>query len=353
MKTVFIHIGAHKTGTTAIQYFLSSNREVLKQKGYLYPGDGIAHHPMVGDFRTLKLPEISVNPACETNNYFREIKTAGISRIILSSEEFETLDWQQINVLKEFLLPGYLVKIIFYIRRQDNKIESMYNASIKNPTLRSDLPFPAFFTDLKERIRQNKNGGSHTPINFGNPDYYSVLLPWKEAFGKENILVRCYEDEQLPEGIFNDFMNITGMGQDNRFTIPKSRMNESLSWDLIEIIRICNSHFRDDPGFHDFLLQNLTLINAGKNKGHLLSPGQRRDIISLFEESNAKVAREYLGRDDGRLFYSPPPDLNEPWEPHEDLTVERIIPVFTQMLLNLDNTYNKKITRVRNKKPEY
>ena len=46
-KTVYIHIGEHKTGTTAIQNFLCANHKVLKRAGYdyLYPeGYGTASH---------------------------------------------------------------------------------------------------------------------------------------------------------------------------------------------------------------------------------------------------------------------------------------------------------------------
>ena len=36
-KTIYLHIGIHKTGTTAIQYNLLQNRDWLAQQGYLYP----------------------------------------------------------------------------------------------------------------------------------------------------------------------------------------------------------------------------------------------------------------------------------------------------------------------------
>ena len=37
-RTVFVHIGMHKTGTTAIQHFLERNREPLRRRGLCYPG---------------------------------------------------------------------------------------------------------------------------------------------------------------------------------------------------------------------------------------------------------------------------------------------------------------------------
>ena len=37
MKTLYIHVGQPKTGTTALQVFCLHNRKALNQKGYEYP----------------------------------------------------------------------------------------------------------------------------------------------------------------------------------------------------------------------------------------------------------------------------------------------------------------------------
>ena len=37
MKTLYLHIGMPKTGTTSIQTFCELNRELLKEMGYWYP----------------------------------------------------------------------------------------------------------------------------------------------------------------------------------------------------------------------------------------------------------------------------------------------------------------------------
>jgi hypothetical protein len=79
----------------------------------------------------------------------------------------------------------------------------------------------------------------------------------------------------------------------------------------------------------------------------LLSPRERLDIVKFFDESNQKVAREYLGREDGKLFYEPWPDPNEPWEPYEGLTVEKIVPIFSLMLFNLDKKYQQQMNEKR------
>ena len=37
MKTLYLHIGTSKTGTSAIQIFCKDNQETLKKQGYYYP----------------------------------------------------------------------------------------------------------------------------------------------------------------------------------------------------------------------------------------------------------------------------------------------------------------------------
>ena len=41
---ILVHIGPHKTGTTAMQYAFFTAREELLQHGVLYPGSKKSHH---------------------------------------------------------------------------------------------------------------------------------------------------------------------------------------------------------------------------------------------------------------------------------------------------------------------
>ena len=46
---IYLHMGFYKTGTTAIQKFLSLNRDQLVKQGFLYPAIGAygdAHFPI-------------------------------------------------------------------------------------------------------------------------------------------------------------------------------------------------------------------------------------------------------------------------------------------------------------------
>jgi hypothetical protein len=330
-KRIFIHIGTHKTGTSAIQNFLFRNREALSEKGFFYPlpGNKPGHHPIAGEFRPSS-PKKYLRKKMKTLSYIQEIHTHNLDTSILSAEGL-TSRGTDVRKLRE-IIPGDLdVKIIIYLRRQDERLESGYNQIVKGST-RSTKKF--------------LDSGS-IPNKKYILDYYEILTPWRDEFGQENIIVRVYEKEQLPHGIIVDFCSVIGLEPDHKFKISEVTINPSLEWDIIEIIRLCNEKYKGDMKFHNWLVMNLERIKRGETKGnqHLLSPQQRRDLIEEYAESNAKVAREYLGREDGRLFYAPLPKPDEPWQPYSGLTVEQCIPILTQMLYNLDI---KNRTKTRN-----
>ena len=54
MKTITVHIGNYKTGSTAIQEFIGHNRKRFLETGYYVPlagFDGSAHHELIWSLR--------------------------------------------------------------------------------------------------------------------------------------------------------------------------------------------------------------------------------------------------------------------------------------------------------------
>ena len=264
------------------------------------------------------------NPEKLVKSLIREIKGSKAGNVIISSEECEPLKPDEITQLKDLIPDRYSIKIIYYVRRQDSRIESRYNQVMK-------IPHNSFHKTFYDFFRTD---------SFPVLDYYSFLIPWRESFGRENIIVRCYEKEQLADGIFADFLQTTGLNLDSAYNIPGEMINKSLNWDMIEYIRLCKARTTHDIDFNRYLVNKMKMVNLnyddGKERRSLLSPDQKSHIIEYYSESNAKLAREYLGREDGRLFYAPLPDLSEPWEPYEGLTVEKIVPILTQMMYDID-----------------
>jgi hypothetical protein len=97
-KNLVIHIGLHKTGTTAVQKFLASQRELLLQHGVLYPTAGTFNdqHALFPGCFLRKHPFLDkVKRSFDLDDYltpFRdEVRTECCSLCIISSEVFTEL----------------------------------------------------------------------------------------------------------------------------------------------------------------------------------------------------------------------------------------------------------------------
>lgn len=331
-KTLYIHIGTHKTGTTALQTFLSTNRELLKRQGVLYPGTRLASHDLGIEMQQKAFSDIMADPKSHARRFLEEIDHSSCQTIILSSESFCLLTPRQISDLKRLFSNRFRIRICVYLRRQDNRLEAGYNQMVRDYRHR-----------LKGTITDLIRLGELDSILF---DYYKLLEPWRDEFGKENIIVRCYEKEQMPGEIHADFCEVTGISIDPDLRLPEGRTNESPHWDLVECARLCNTSCGDDLRFQQFIGNTIREINRRyrtDEKRHMLSPEQRLEILTRFAESNARVAREYLERPDGRLFFAPLPDPDEPWTPYEGLTVQQIVPIFFLMMHQMEKRHQKQL----------
>ncbi|MFA5268678.1 MAG: hypothetical protein WC379_11960 [Methanoregula sp.] len=223
--------------------------------------------------------------------------------------------------LRELIPVTFDVKIIYYVRRQDELIESWYNEIVKSSLSR-------YTGRLDDSLV-----GKYSLRLF---DHDIIIRPWAESFGRENIIIRVYEKCRMNGDIIQDFSSVIGLVPDTGFVLPEERSNRSFSLDHLEFIRLCNSYFKDEPGIPAFLVREFmnSRLHRTEERRYLLAPSRRREILERYEESNQRIAREYLGRTDGRLFDDPWPDPDEPWEPYPGLTAAALVPIVTELIYN-------------------
>ncbi len=301
MTTIYVHIGTHKTGTTAIQKFLFTNEDILREKGFLYPCSGRPEFPPFGQHKLAW--SIKTNNSqkidSEWNNLEQEIAEKKIENIIISAEDFSTFDVKQIETLKQ-RLSNYKVKIIVYLRRQDRFLESLYLTTVANG-------------------RYSKNLKSFVLKRQWRCDYYKLLQSWQKSFGKNNLIVKVYEKEQYGNSLMNDFLSAVGIKEKNDFPNKKARVNQTKDVKLIKFTRWSNfvlEKFAISSKTRMMINQDLWFAPSSQLRGiivkilnyfmneELLSVEDRIKIMDEFSEINKKVAQEYLGRPDGKLFYS-------------------------------------------------
>ena len=339
-KHIYLHIGMHKTGTTALQKFFLENQKVLKKNDITFIKTLISKKfcSLFAPYPNWqKLYEIKEDKDKWKEKFIANIHNSTSNNVLISSERFSAFSFEKIKELGH-IFENFKVSIIYYIRRQDTWLESNYQQHFKSK--------PAFSKTFEKWLN---NASPYLERICNNYDH---LSEWASVFGKENVIVRPYEKKQFVNGnIFDDFMSIFDLCLNDDFN-TLAAANVSLTQDFLEIIRMANMlpienrHKQIEATIDNFLSHKLINLAPAtcrlvKNKKNVfLSPIERMEILKKYEHNNRLVAREYLGRKDGKLFYDPLPDINEPYEPHQ-LTLEKVTPIFIEMIYTLNKRIEK------------
>jgi len=326
-KTIYLHFGTQKTGTSALQHFFTNNSSLMAERyDILYPNpakhlfgskDGNNHvklaMALVGYWGISA--EHQYPPEKLWGDVRELIKIASQSRILLSSEVFGVRRMSDHYKAICNYLHGCEIRIVIYLRRQDNFLTSVYNEQIKGTR---SFGIEEFILEFHK-----------------DAEYNIILKNLSEAFGKENIIVRPYEKQQFYNGsIFDDFFyHIFGIELSEKFKKPTTDMNPRLAHDALEFKRLANSVGKNS----DYLRHLLSIYcRQYPEEVSLLSPKQRYDIINKYSDCNEFIAREFLGREDGRMFYAPLPNPDDSWQAYSGLTLKKALEI-SNRLFKIDN----------------
>lgn len=321
-KTIYFHIGLPKTGSSAIQQFLNANRELLKTFSIDYPPFQEAQKTVAthGNF-SLFLAALREGNQARLAQAVAHCAASPCRNIIFSEEQLTMLSKDKLKELCA-LFHEFPIKIICYLRRQDHHHTSLAN----------QMTFAAGITDFSAPLT-----GAFAVFN----DLSQLVEIFEEIFGKENMIFRIYEKQQFHGGnLFADFLDIFHVPLNEAFSLPE-RVNPPLARDFLEILRLCNTL----PLPHSFVLNTMEpqlyeLARCFDDRAvfatpELFSPQERCEILKKYAAFNARIARAYLGRENGKLFLEPEPSPDDPWSPYGGIPQETLIKTFFYFYLNL------------------
>lgn len=304
MKTLYVHIGTHKTATTAIQHFCKVNKELFKTKGCTYP--------LFPQFQySRKLTErngLFLTTVIYDENGERDMKLerkrywAGLDLIherfetydtvILSDESLWRMFWRRPHRLQRLVedgeANGYRVVLILYLRRQDEYIESLWQQRVKR-----DPDFTKSFWEFVDE--------------YPFLDYYEVLQKLSDIVGRDNMIVRRFEDaKKVDGGILADFLSQVGLELTDEYEIEGGDVrNTSLTGNTLRIKKTLNELDFIDADDNVILRESLAICTGASRKEYPcseFSPEERTAFMKAFEESNARIADEFIG--DGQPLFS-------------------------------------------------
>ncbi len=297
---LYIHIGRPKTGTTAIQKFLSRHRKELLEQGFLYPESGQyddAHHGLALALNHSPPDGVKHFPVPDLASYVQALKSE-ISKlnpesVVLSSEFFSLLTAAAQDEAKKKLLElfdGFNVKIVTYFRNQVNFLESTYSQEIKNAAMTRSLSFDEYEeTYLKRKAI----------------DYYWSANQWAKVFGKDAVIVRPFEKSQLTDGdVISDFASVVGISLNGISRQERRPVNVGLTCQRIDVLNRLSllPLSKSEKHLVFSTIMEMAMLPSEERRYTFLSGEMKRKIARDYADSNKRLAVEFLNRDDGILF---------------------------------------------------
>jgi hypothetical protein len=187
---VLLHVGVHKTGTTAIQAALADARPDLKAAGVSYPGKLQAQHRAA--LAVLQRPwgwNTRGGAVMDRSHFDKLAKrtraTAG--RVVISSEFFcEAPEDVAAEVVSD--LGGDNVRVVVTLRNLGRLLPSSWQQYLKYGLV---TPYEKWLKDVFAPVGESKN---MTPTFWKRHDHADVLRRWSAAVGPQNVTVLVLEN---------------------------------------------------------------------------------------------------------------------------------------------------------------
>lgn len=335
MKTLLIHAGLPKNGSSALQVLFAKNQRALYDFGIDYLTMGEIDQARAGQITSGNggyLARSLLRPNHESfypggpelyNSMLRNVELSPHDVGIISSEFFSLTQPETLsNWRKDLEKLGVTLKYSFYARRQDQYLISSYIQRVKRHGC-TQGPNEFVLSEYKK-------------IHFLN--YYWFSSEVESALGKGNVLPLLYESaHSFDGGIFSHFINAT-----TGATFPPLAKDEvvNTSPSPLEVkLMLAANKYSPRMQFSDFLVQDsIAAGRSGKYRTHsMLKDEVLAEVTEHFRENNSLFFSEYCG---GKSFPIAPA------APYVDLeattfTAEDVLDIVAGMLVRLDRRLSR------------
>lgn len=286
---LILHIGTHKTGTSAVQECLYRNEGRLAERGIYY-----ARRPRaraLNQLAQLIATGREAQAQALIDSHVAKAKTAGATTLLISAESFFAMTmffhklegeicedyWgaeaRCIDLLHGVLPADMPKRVVALFRRQDKFLESVYAQTVRT------RPVSASCEQFKAQVSEAL-------------DYARHMQLWSRAF--PDCTVYTYEETANAAARFF-LRHALEIGDTEQFDGLDMRVNTSLARDLVEYKRELNKATSFvDRRMSNFVCAALERVVIDDGRYHdYLSPEARAELLREVEAGNARLSQAF------------------------------------------------------------
>lgn len=286
-RTVYLHIGLAKSGTTYVQHLLQANRALLEENGFLFPGPKMSAHFLAAlDLSGAALgghrPEDTEGAWSRiTEMANKHSGTTLISHEMLAPIPADVID----KCVRDFDTPD--VRIVLTARDFGRQVPAVWQERVKNGSAER---YGEFLESIFGSDRARAGG-------FWRMQYLvDISSRWADAVGADRLtIVTVPKSGADPRELWNRFGTAVEL-PDLDFNFDSDRANRSLGVAESELLRRLNGHLPELawPQYVRRVKRRLAeeSLAAASTSDRLVVPGNyQQEVIRVAEETIGHVAR--------------------------------------------------------------
>jgi hypothetical protein len=247
-ETLILHVGFHKSGTSALQESFSAQRAELKGLGIWYPDIGRKAHHRIAWALTQKpwgwkTRGGQVTPFRHFTSLVRKINSSKHQRVLLSSEFFSELTIDQIQKIAGSV-KNREIKILFTLRPLVKVLSSSYQQYLKYGT-------KVDYVEWLYSVLDEPGVSKVNPTFWKRHLHGDVVSRWAKVFGTDAVTV-LIADESRPEFLFEGLNSYLGLSQ-GLLKAQETGSNRSLSLEEIALLLELNRTFPKNREWSEYL----------------------------------------------------------------------------------------------------
>jgi hypothetical protein len=267
-KTLHLHIGRHKTGTSSIQASLAAYRDLLLSRGILYPASLPVNQS--GFFQIAYLPNPQELPFHRSLGHSRlKLKRQAKRRLLTFADELKAFDGNDVILSAEDACV-FPLKAISNIK---DSLDELVSPSRYSIIFYTRHPISRALSGIQQNVKGNRltlEDARKFHLGGGGKRYAEIIQNYATVFGAKALSIRSFEDALLRSGdIVTDFFSMASIDLDG---ITPLRQNESIAAEIVYFL----SWLYEGPGVS------------------VVSPGQKRFNLRKFRVPLSDEERKLL-----------------------------------------------------------